>query len=168
MPSPEELASIHSDLSTIHTQEQLLQFPSFRASDAWALGNRLHALALEAAEPVAVGIWLGPQTLFYAGTDGMVPGLEDWLRRKRNTVLRFAQSSLRVGLELARSGATLEGKHAVATADYAAHGGGFPLLLRGTGCVGVIGVSGLPQRDDHTLIVRALSEHLGVDVPMLA
>ena len=158
---------VEDDLAVLVLQEELLRFPSFRASDAWALGNLLHGLALEAAQPVAVGIWLGTQTLFYAGTDGMVPGLEDWLRRKRNTVLRFAQSSLRVGLELARSGATLEGKHGVATADFAAHGGGFPLLLRGTGCVGVIGVSGLPQREDHALIVRALSKFLAVDVPML-
>ena len=160
--------AIEDDLRKLALQEQMLQFTSFCASDAWALGSMLRALALKASQPVALGVWMGGQTMFYAGTDGMVPGLEDWLRRKRNTVLRFGQSSLRVGLELGRDGTTLEGKHAVAAADYASHGGGFPLLLRGTGCVGVIAVSGLPQRDDHALVVDALSEFLGVAVPMLA
>lgn len=160
--------AITDDLATLAAQEQQLQFTKFSASDAWELGGRMRALGLEAAEPVAFGIWLGGQTMFYAGTDGMVPGLEDWLRRKRNTVLRFAKSSLRVGLELAQSGSTMEDKHAIATADFAAHGGGFPLLLWGTGCVGVIAVSGLPQRDDHALVVRALNESLGVAAPMLA
>ena len=128
----------------------------------------LRTRALAAAQPVAAGIWIGSQTIFYAGTDGMTPSLEDWLRRKRNTVLRFAQSSLRVGLDLARSGSTLESKHGVAPADFVAHGGGFPLLLSGTGCIGVIAVSGLPQREDHALVVRALSEFLDAPVPMLA
>jgi uncharacterized protein (UPF0303 family) len=46
--------------------------------------------------------------------------------------------------------------------DYASHGGCFPLLLESTGCVGTITVSGLPQRDDHYLIVEVLAAQLGV------
>jgi len=37
--------------------------------------------------------------------------------------------------------------------DYATHGGGFPIFLVGTGCIGAITVSGLPERDDHMLVV---------------
>jgi uncharacterized protein (UPF0303 family) len=33
-------------------------------------------------------------------------------------------------------------------------------LLAGTGCVGTITVSGLPQREDHSLVVSVLQEHL--------
>ena len=161
-------AATEDDLTTIIMQEQQLQFASFSPTDAWLLGSRLRTLALAAPEPVAFGIWLGQQTLFYAGTEGIVPGLEDWLRRKRNTVLRFAQSSLRVGLELASSASTLESKHGLSTADFVSHGGGFPIRLRGTGCVGVVAVSGLPQRDDHTLIVRAISDFLSMTVPQIS
>ena len=39
---------------------------------------------------------------------------------------------------------------------YAAHGGAFPILLRGTGCIGTVAVSGLPQLEDHRLVVEAL------------
>lgn len=43
----------------------------------------------------------------------------------------------------------------------AAHGGGFPLTLEGLGCIGAITVSGLPQVEDHDLIVDALEGLLG-------
>jgi uncharacterized protein (UPF0303 family) len=46
--------------------------------------------------------------------------------------------------------------------DHAAHGGSFPLLVRGTGCVGAVTVSGLPQRVDHELVVEALAARCGV------
>ncbi len=51
--------------------------------------------------------------------------------------------------------------------DFAAHGGGFPIILHGTGPVGSAIVSGLPQREDHALVVRAIAEQLGIPVPML-
>lgn len=47
---------------------------------------------------------------------------------------------------------------------YAAHGGAFPIRLRGmdfTSPVGVIVVSGLPQEDDHQLVVDACRRVLG-------
>ncbi|MET8912572.1 heme-binding protein, partial [Micromonospora sp. NPDC004551] len=36
------------------------------------------------------------------------------------------------------------------------HGGCFPIILKGTGPVGTVTVSGLPQLDDHRLAVEAL------------
>ncbi|MGC1635950.1 MAG: heme-binding protein, partial [Candidatus Acidiferrales bacterium] len=44
--------------------------------------------------------------------------------------------------------------------DYAPHGGCFPITLAGTGCVGTITASGLPQRDDHNLVVAVLQDYL--------
>ena len=66
-----------------------------------------------------------------------------------------------------RDGETMEGRHGLALADYAAHGGGFPVWVKGVGCVGSIIVSGMPQRDDHNLVVAAMAKVLGVEVPML-
>lgn len=43
---------------------------------------------------------------------------------------------------------------------FAAHGGAFPVRLRGTGVVGVVAVSGLPQADDHALVVEGLERFL--------
>jgi uncharacterized protein (UPF0303 family) len=52
-------------------------------------------------------------------------------------------------------------------ADYAADGGSFPLCVEGAGVVGSVTVSGLPQRDDHNLVVEALCAMLGRDFAAL-
>jgi uncharacterized protein (UPF0303 family) len=82
-------------------------------------------------------------------------------------VRRFARSSYAMGRQLALDGQTLELRHGLHLADYAAHGGGFPLWVGGC-CVGSVVLSGLPQRDDHALVVDALAELLAVDAPRLA
>lgn len=48
-----------------------------------------------------------------------------------------------------------------AAGEYAIHGGGMPVRVRGVeGVVGVIVVSGLKQWEDHQVIVDALAEFL--------
>ncbi len=47
-------------------------------------------------------------------------------------------------------------------------GGGFPVTVKGAGIIGVIAVSGLPERQDHGVIVDALCDHLGMDRKALA
>jgi uncharacterized protein (UPF0303 family) len=36
----------------------------------------------------------------------------------------------------------------------------FPVTIGGVGVVGTVGVSGLPQADDHAFVVAHLREHL--------
>ncbi|TGW07145.1 hypothetical protein EN788_38365, partial [Mesorhizobium sp. M2D.F.Ca.ET.145.01.1.1] len=53
-------------------------------------------------------------------------------------------------------------------ADYVLAGGGFPVAVKGAGVIGVIAVSGLPERQDHGVVVDALCDHLGIDRRKLA
>jgi uncharacterized protein (UPF0303 family) len=159
--------TLDDEIRIITEQEAALQFSTFNADTAWELGSRLRALVAKDARPTAFGIWMGGQTLFYAATPNVAPGNEDWVRRKRNTVVRFAKSSFRVGKELARQNTTLEVRQGLTLAEYAAHGGGFPLTLRGSGCLGAIVLSGLTQPEDHEIVVTAVAEILGVTVPHL-
>ena len=62
----------------------------------------------------------------------------------------------------------LEARTGAPLVDYATHGGGFPILLAGGTCIGAITVFGLPQREDHGLIVAVLAEHLGQPLAELA
>ena len=71
------------------------------------------------------------------------------------------RSSLRVGEQFRVDGGSFDADARLDPSEYAAHGGAFPLLVRGTGCVGTVAVSGLPQLEDHRLIVAALRAHLG-------
>jgi uncharacterized protein (UPF0303 family) len=114
-----------------------------------------------------VEIELAGQVLFACTTPGATPGQANWVRRKRNTVRAFAKSSYAVGLTLERDGDTLPVRQGLALTDYAIHGGGFPLHVAGMGCIGSIVVSGLPQRDDHELVVTAIAQMLGVIPPPL-
>ena len=160
--------SLEEDIAVIATQEARLQFPGFDAEAAWRLGNRLREAAAARGAAVTIDIWLGAQQLFLCAMPGTSPDNAEWARRKRNVVLRFHRSSYAVGLELARRETSLRGKYGLEERDYAAHGGCFPLTLRGTGCVGSIAVSGLPQREDHELIVAVLAIELGVSGHQIA
>ena len=53
-------------------------------------------------------------------------------------------------------------------ADYVLAGGGFPVTVKGAGVIGVIAVSGLPERQDHGVVVEALCNHLGINGQELA
>ncbi|MGX9522529.1 heme-binding protein [Vibrio mediterranei] len=46
---------------------------------------------------------------------------------------------------------------------YCAHDGSFPIRIKGSGLVGAITVSGLPQADDHSLIVNTLRGYFAED-----
>jgi len=153
---------VDEQLALIATQEQQLQFASFDAERAWRLGTQLREAAAARGAALTLDIWLGAQQLFLSAMPGTSPDNAEWTRRKRNVVLRFHRSSYAVGLELTRRQTTLREKYGLEERDYAAHGGCFPLLLRGSGCLGTIAVSGLPQREDHELIVAVLARELGV------
>ncbi|HYF65383.1 MAG TPA: heme-degrading domain-containing protein [Herpetosiphonaceae bacterium] len=156
------------DLSRIQLQEERLQFERFDAATAWDLATRLKATAEERGLAVTIDIQLHGRPLFFYSLPGSGPDTVDWVRRKRNVVLRYHRSSYAIGLQLEKDGTTLTEQLGLDLRDYAPHGGCFPILLRGTGCVGTITVSGLPQRVDHELIIEALAGMLGLDYAGLA
>ena len=158
---------IEADLKDILEQERQLQFVEFGATTAWAVGCRLREDAVRRGAGMTFEVQVAGRTLFLAATEGASAGQLDWIRRKRNVVMRFGRSSYAVGLELEASGKSLEEKHGLTLVDYAVHGGGFPILLRGTGVVGSVVASGLHQRVDHAMVVEALAGELGVEVSRL-
>jgi uncharacterized protein (UPF0303 family) len=143
-------------LAELLAQEDELRLGRFDNDDAWSLGSALVEEARRRGSAVVVDIERGSQQLFHAALPGTVPDNDSWIRRKGNTVRRFGHSSLYVGRLCRDAGTTIEERYGVPTADYAAHGGAFPLLICDVGPVGVVAVSGLPQLDDHALLVWGL------------
>jgi uncharacterized protein (UPF0303 family) len=152
--------NIDQDLEKIVLQERRLQFKHFDSEMAWALGTALKAAAEKRQVAVAIDIQFHGQPLFSYAMPGTTPDNWDWIRRKRNVVMRYHRSSYAIGLRHERARTTLQGATGLDPKDYSAHGGCFPILLVGTGCVGTITVSGLPQRDDHSLVVSVLQDYL--------
>ncbi|WP_105382395.1 heme-degrading domain-containing protein [Neorhizobium alkalisoli] len=156
--------AIEEDIARITEQEKTLVFDRFDLGTAWDLGSLLRHMAIERNLGVAIDVRLHSMPAFYAALAGSTPDNESWVRRKRNVVLRFFQSSYMIGRKLAQRDETLESKYGLSAVDYAPHGGSFPIAVTGVGCIGAVTVSGLPQREDHNLVVEALGRLLGKDV----
>ncbi|PLZ03586.1 heme-degrading domain-containing protein [Burkholderia sp. WAC0059] len=159
---------IDHDLQSIAAQERALVFPRFDAIQAWLLGSLLRELAMARVHALAIDVRTFGQSLFFCALDGATPDNADWVRRKVRVVEHFRRSSYAVGLRMQQSGTTLAAKHGLPVADFAPHGGAFPLTVAGAGVIGSVTVSGLPQRLDHELVVEALCAHLGLDYGTLA
>ncbi|MGY1670544.1 heme-degrading domain-containing protein [Geodermatophilus sp. SYSU D00710] len=148
-------------VAELAAEEDELQLAGFTNDDAWELGSALVAAARRVDAPVAVEITRNGHRLFAAALTGATPDNADWIERKSRVVHRFGHSSLYVRQTWVERGTTFEESAGLDPRLYAAHGGAVPLLVRGVGSVGVVAVSGLPQLEDHRMVVAALRAHLG-------
>jgi uncharacterized protein (UPF0303 family) len=159
--------TINDDLVRIALQEQELQFPSFDEEAAWRLGSRIRALAVARGLGLVVDVRRFAQPLFYTALPGTTPDNIEWVRRKSNVTARFHRSSYAIGREMEEKKSNLFERYGLPLADYASHGGSFPLRVRGAGFMGSVTVSGLPERADHQLAVEALCAELGLSFEAL-
>ncbi len=135
-------------------------FESFTNDDGIALGLALVDAARTRQLAVTVDVRRGDQQVFHAALPGTTADNDAWVERKVRVVRRFEQSSFRVGCALRRMGKTIDEAYLLEGSLYGAHGGAFPITVRGAGVVGVVTVSGLPQREDHELVVDVLRRSL--------
>ena len=147
-------------LDELEAQEARLVFDHFDDDVAWALGVALRDAATAAGLPVAISIRRNGQRLFHAALAGSSADNDAWLARKSAVVDRYGRSSLRVGEQFRVHGGTFDHDSRRDAATYAAHGGAFPIIVRGTGCVGTVAVSGLPEVEDHQFLVATVEAFL--------
>ncbi|CAI7638272.1 unnamed protein product [Penicillium pancosmium] len=185
------LSAPSTDPQTLIAQEVSHEqtFATFTTSTAWSLGTalreRILSLPQGTRKPALISIALATATsggvplhvVFQSATEsGTIPDNENWVRRKRNTVLRWGVSSWAMrqktvsGLAAGATADEIESafvrKYAVASAnggavadEYAIHGGGYPIRVRGVeGLVAVVVVSGLKQEDDHQVVAETIRE----------
>jgi uncharacterized protein (UPF0303 family) len=147
-------------LSQLLQEEAELQFERFNEQTAWQLGSLLVTRATAQGLPVTIDIMRGEQQLFHAALPGASADNDKWIKRKARVVYRFGHSSFYMGQKLKASGKTIEEAYLIPESLFAAHGGCFPIIVRGTGMVGAATVSGLPQEEDHKLVTQVLREFL--------
>ena len=141
-------------------EEQELQFTSFNEATAWQIGCQLVERARKEGLSVTVDITRGSHQLFHASLSGTSADNDEWIKRKVRLVYRFGHSSFYMGQLLKHKGKRLEEAYLISEGEYAPHGGCFPIMVEGTGMVGTITVSGLPQEEDHKLVVQAIRDYL--------
>ncbi len=149
-PTDEELA----------TEQAELIFDRFDNDIAFALGMALVEAARAKGLTVTIDVRRGAQQVFHVAFPGTTSDNDAWVERKVAVVRRFEESSFRVGCTLRRLGGTIDSIFLLDPAVFGAHGGAFPITVRGAGVVGVVTVSGLPQREDHELVVDVLRTFL--------
>jgi uncharacterized protein (UPF0303 family) len=156
------MTKLENDLQRLALQEQVLQLSTFDEATAWDLGCRIKAICEARKVGVTIEVRRAKETLFFYAMPGVVPNNTEWVRRKRNTVELLHRSSYSVGLAHGKDNTSLPAKCGVPLSDYAEYGGSFPIRVRGVGCVGTVTVSGVPQREDHAIVVEALASLCGV------
>ena len=157
-PAPADPAILTA--ADVRAQELELVLPSLSNDDGIDLGLRLLELARSRGLGVLVEVRRGPLTLFRAALPGVVPDNDAWAAGKARVVELLGTSTLFQRLKNEEAGTDFNARTGLPFESYRAHGGGFPLTVAGTGVVGVALVSGLPDREDHALIVEALRAHL--------
>jgi len=162
--------SLQDDIAALIIQESTLTLPGLTPDIAWQIGTTLRDLAIARNYGLVVDVrrFGAPhQQLFYCALAGTTPDNQRWVARKIATVARFHKSSYHVGRLLEQSGLTFSARYNLPEEDYAAHGGCFPINVAGTGIVGAVTVSGLPQREDHNIAVETLCLVTGRDYATL-
>lgn len=147
-------------LAILREQEAELQFSKFSNETALELGLALLEAARSIGKAVTIDITRNGQQIFHYAMNGTSADNDSWVRRKSNTVQRFGRSSYAMGIALKNAGQSIEQKYLLPESEYAAHGGSFPLIIRNVGVIGTITVSGLPQAEDHELVVSTLRAFL--------
>jgi len=156
-----------TDLAAIAEEESRCVFSRFTAETAWILGSMIRARLQRASpRPAVVNITLAnsDQLLFHAATgSGTGPDNDQWVARKRRAVLRWGSCTWALHNKYKGDEAAFASKFQLGQrgGDYAIHGGGFPVRVKGVeGIVGVIVVSGLTMQEDHEVIVEVVEEYL--------
>ncbi|MEE4454974.1 heme-degrading domain-containing protein [Novosphingobium resinovorum] len=144
-------------IAAIDAEEAALALTRFTNDDAWWLGTRLREMALERDASVAIVIRRGAATLFQAVLDGATADNVAWALRKLAVVTHFERSSYATALHMRARGATFE-RYGLDDKAYACAGGAVPIRISGVGMVGGAAVSGLPEEQDHALVVAVLRE----------
>lgn len=146
-------------LKAIFEQEATLQFRTFSNEDGIELGLALlaHARIKVPKVPLVIDVRrFGGAHVFHVATDGTNADYDSWVTRKRNVVERFGHSSYYMSRTMVVKGRDLAKHYSLEEKDYVASGGSFPILVKGVGMIGTVTLCGMPEADDHGMVVEVL------------
>jgi uncharacterized protein (UPF0303 family) len=143
-------------LESLAEEQGKLQLDYFDYDFAWRLGALMRERAAAAKAPVAITIAHGPDVIFSTLLPGATSDNLHWAARKRAVAWRFHRPSLAMRLEAEKRQYDFNQRFGLPVSDFVASGGAVPLILKGGTIIGTAAVSGLPDVEDHKMIVEAL------------
>lgn len=154
-------------LDVLIEQDEKLRTDAFTAGDALRLGLIMERLAREKyCQPISIRIIIGGHTVFsylMAGTDSFN---DWWMDKKLNTCRMSGVSSIRTLVEIGEGRRAPEPEFENEN-DFALCGGCWPVRNRQGRLLGYVEASGMTDDRDHQLIIDAVAELLGVEVPSI-
>lgn len=135
-----------------------LELASFSPAEAVALGLLATDRAITEGLAIVIEVHHLGRLAYRAALPGSLPDSDDWIARKRRTVERYHRSTLATKVKYEERGTTFNEATGLSEREYAAHGGGMPVVVTGVGVVGGFYASGLPEVDDHRFLVSCLRD----------
>lgn len=137
-------------------EEQRYQFDRFNAKTAFEIGCHAVEVMNDNNLDMCIDIHAFDKTLFHYSSDRCSVNNEDWLKRKRNSVLYFSHSTKFLNIKNNNDPMILSTKYGLPLDRYCITMGGFPIYLKDCGVIGSICVSGLLPEEDHQFIINLL------------
>lgn len=135
-----------------------LELTSFSPAEALALGLLATDRAINDQLAIVIEVHHLGRLAYRAALPGSLPDSDDWIARKRRTVERYHRSTLATKVKYEERGTTFNESTGLSEREYAAHGGGMPVIVTGVGVVGGFYASGLPEVEDHRFLVSCLRD----------
>lgn len=106
---------------------------------------------------VGVELYLNGKTRLQYLPNALAPDKENWLRRKRNTVLRFGMSTLDFYEKNDGNEDVFELKYGLNRSDYTSTPGSIPVFIEKTREVGTLTITGLAPEEDHEFALKLVN-----------
>lgn len=151
------MSASDDEVRALHAEVDELEFRSFGLDDAWRLGSILRELAVARRLGVAIDVRIGDQQAFHTALPGATADNDDWITRKVALVRRFDAASYPLALTHRASGRDFPPHLDPRVMAFA--GGCVPIRMGGTQ-VGTVTVSGLPDLEDHSLVLEGIRAFL--------
>ena len=140
--------------------EETLTLEKFEVADAIEIGKIALAIGQERNLSMAIEVRIGDWVVFHASLPGTSTDNDWWMGRKARVVKLTGHSSMHQRVSAEEGNYDWFARNGVKEEEYAIHGGGLPIKVRGKGLAGVLLISGLPQIQDHLIGIEVLTEFL--------
>ncbi len=153
------MENLEDKIRFLQKQQEEIVFNQFNEIDSWNIGCILREKAVENNYAITISITLNRRNLFYCAMPNTTPINHLWIKRKENTVYKFFKSSYEMSLYMQLKEDSLAVRYGLNHNDYGAAGGCVPIVVKGVGVVGTIGVSGLKEDEDHDLVIDTILQY---------